>query len=219
MNAEWQGLASRSWPLIVCEISWTYLSTALHAACFRLHPTFREILFHFGMYLLWIYHGNLPEVHGTVIEASNLLFLIFWRLNIGRSWHIIRFSTCVFLRPRSIITCLSNFRLFCVQNFSQLNLHAMPLERLCLSMWRTTSCFKIISELSKPLLTLSGPGSSVGIETDFGLDGPVSNPGGYEIFRPSRQALGPTQPPCKMGTGSFPGVKCGRGVLLTTHPF
>ena len=22
----------------------------------------------------------------------------------------------------------------------------------------------------------------------------------------------------KMGTGSFPGVKCGRGVLLTTHP-
>ena len=23
---------------------------------------------------------------------------------------------------------------------------------------------------------------------------------------------------CKMGTGSFPGVKCGRGVTLTTHP-
>ena len=23
---------------------------------------------------------------------------------------------------------------------------------------------------------------------------------------------------CKMGTGSFPGTKCGRGVLLTTHP-
>ena len=23
---------------------------------------------------------------------------------------------------------------------------------------------------------------------------------------------------CKTGTGSFPGVKCGRGVLLTTHP-
>jgi len=23
---------------------------------------------------------------------------------------------------------------------------------------------------------------------------------------------------CKMGTGSFPGLKCGRGVLLTTHP-
>jgi hypothetical protein len=24
---------------------------------------------------------------------------------------------------------------------------------------------------------------------------------------------------CTMGTGSFPGVKCGWGVLLTTHPF
>ena len=41
----------------------------------------------------------------------------------------------------------------------------------------------------------SGPGSSVGIATDYGLDGPGSNPGGSEIFRPSRPALGPTQPP------------------------
>ena len=42
-----------------------------------------------------------------------------------------------------------------------------------------------------------GPGSSVGIVTDYGLDGPRSNPGGDEIFRPSRPALGPTQPPVK----------------------
>jgi len=40
-----------------------------------------------------------------------------------------------------------------------------------------------------------GPGSSVGIATDYGLDGPGSNPGGEEIFRPSRPALRPTQPP------------------------
>ena len=40
-----------------------------------------------------------------------------------------------------------------------------------------------------------GPGSSVGIATDYELDGPESNPGGDEIFRPSRPALGPTQPP------------------------
>jgi len=39
-----------------------------------------------------------------------------------------------------------------------------------------------------------GPGSSVGVVTDYGLDGPRSNPGGDEIFRPSRPALGPTQP-------------------------
>jgi len=30
-----------------------------------------------------------------------------------------------------------------------------------------------------------GPSSSVGIATDYGLDGTVSNPGGDEIFRPS----------------------------------
>ena len=42
---------------------------------------------------------------------------------------------------------------------------------------------------------MCGPGSSVGIATDYGLDGPGSNPGGDEIFRPSRPALGLTQPP------------------------
>jgi len=42
-------------------------------------------------------------------------------------------------------------------------------------------------------LKLSGPGSSVGIGIDYGLDGPGSNPGGDEIFRPSRPTLGPTQ--------------------------
>jgi len=40
----------------------------------------------------------------------------------------------------------------------------------------------------------SGPGSSVGITTD----GPGSNPGGDEIFRPSKPALGSTQPPVKL---------------------
>jgi len=42
-----------------------------------------------------------------------------------------------------------------------------------------------------------GPGSSVGIATDYGLDGPGSIPGGDEIFCPSRPALGPTQSTAK----------------------
>ena len=40
-----------------------------------------------------------------------------------------------------------------------------------------------------------------------------------EIFRLSRPAMGPTQPPVKWVPGISRGVKCGRGVLLTTHPF
>ena len=32
----------------------------------------------------------------------------------------------------------------------------------------------------------SGPGNSVSIAPDYGLEGPGSNPGGDEIFRPSR---------------------------------
>ena len=43
--------------------------------------------------------------------------------------------------------------------------------------------------------------SSVGIATDYGLDGPGSNPGGDEIFRPSRPALGPAQPPVQWVPG------------------
>ena len=54
--------------------------------------------------------------------------------------------------------------------------------------------------------THCGPGSSIGIATDYGLDSSGSNPGGDEIFRPSRPALGSTQPPVN-GYRVFPGGK------------
>jgi len=46
-----------------------------------------------------------------------------------------------------------------------------------------------------------GSGSSAGRATDNGLGGPGSNPGGDEIFRPSRPTLGPTQPPVQWVMG------------------
>ena len=65
---------------------------------------------------------------------------------------------------------------------------------------------------------MCGHGSSVGIATElraarsgiesrWGRDFPLmqTGPGAHPASR-------------KMGTVSFPGVKCGRGVLLTTHP-
>ena len=56
-------------------------------------------------------------------------------------------------------------------------------------------------------------GSSVGIATDYGLDGPGSNPGGEEIFRPSGPALGPLTLVCN-GYRVFPRGRGGRGVGL-----
>jgi len=57
--------------------------------------------------------------------------------------------------------------------------------------------FVPISEIMHRKKTYRGPGSSVGIATEYGLDVPGSNPGEDEIFRPSRPALGSTQPPVK----------------------
>ena len=81
------------------------------------------------------------------------------------------------------------------------------------------------SPLSSPILYFNGispfvcgPGSSVGMATDYGLDGPGSNPDVDEIFRPSQTGPGTHPASCTMGAGSFPGVNCGRDVLLTTHP-
>ena len=62
---------------------------------------------------------------------------------------------------------------------------------------------------------ICGQGSSVGIATDYGLEGPGSNPGGDEIFRPSRPALGPTQPPVKW---SFLGGKVRSGRAADHSP-
>jgi len=59
--------------------------------------------------------------------------------------------------------------------------------------------------------TTSLIGSSVGIATDYGLDGPGSNPGGDEIFRPSRPDLRPIHPSVKWVPGLSRGkVRPGR---------
>jgi len=60
--------------------------------------------------------------------------------------------------------------------------------------------------LMKLIFYTCGLGSSVGIATDYGLDCPGSNPGRDEIFRSSRPALCPTQPPVKW----VPGLPRGR---------
>ena len=78
----------------------------------------------------------------------------------------------------------------------------------------------IQSNLSQYLirvLLLSGPGSSVGIVIDYGLDGPEIESRWGEIFPPVQTGPGAHPASCTMGTGSFPGVRYGWGVLLTTY--
>jgi len=58
---------------------------------------------------------------------------------------------------------------------------------------------------------------SVSIATDYGLDGPGSNPGVDEIFRPSRPALGLTQPPVQW-VPCFPGSKVRSGRAADHSP-
>jgi hypothetical protein len=63
-----------------------------------------------------------------------------------------------------------------------------------------------------------GPGSSVCIATDYGLDGPgIESWWGLDFSTPVQNGPGAHLASCAMGTGSFPGVKYGWGVLLTTH--
>jgi hypothetical protein len=53
----------------------------------------------------------------------------------------------------------------------------------------------------------------------YGLDGPgIESRWGARISAPVQTGPGAHPASCTMGTGSFPGVKYGRGVRLTTHP-
>jgi len=64
-----------------------------------------------------------------------------------------------------------------------------------------------------------GPGSSVGTATGYRLEGPGDRiTVGPRLSAPVQTGPGAHPASCKMGTGSFPEVKSGRGVTLTPHP-
>jgi len=74
-----------------------------------------------------------------------------------------------------------------------------------------SSANKTILELSFVICGKCGPGSVVGIATAYELEGPgIESRCGRDFLHLSRPALKPT--------GSFPRVRCGRGVTLTPHP-
>jgi hypothetical protein len=69
------------------------------------------------------------------------------------------------------------------------------------------------------ICTLCEPGSSVSIVTGRPGFDPRQGQRIFPLTSASRPALGPTQPPVQWVPGALsPGVKRGRGVMLTTHP-
>ena len=75
--------------------------------------------------------------------------------------------------------------------------------------------FSVSSILSFP----GWPGSSVGIATGYGLDGPgIESRWGRDFPQLPGPALGPTRL-LYNGYRVFLGVKSGRGVTVTPHPF
>ena len=66
---------------------------------------------------------------------------------------------------------------------------------------------------------MCGPGSVVGIGTDYRLDGPgIESRWGRDFPHLSRPTLRPTQPPVQRVPGLSRGLRCGLGVTLTPHP-
>jgi hypothetical protein len=73
--------------------------------------------------------------------------------------------------------------------------------------------------LNPAYYTLCGPGRSVGIATGYGLDGPgIEFRWGARFSAPVQTGPGAHPVSCTIGTGSFSGVKSGRGMTLTPHP-
>jgi hypothetical protein len=64
-----------------------------------------------------------------------------------------------------------------------------------------------------------GRDSSAGVATCYGLDGSgIKSLWGTRFSTPAQAGPGAHPASCSMGTRSFPGVKSGWGVTLTTHP-
>jgi len=73
--------------------------------------------------------------------------------------------------------------------------------------------------LNDGTLCRCGPGSSVGIATGYGLDGPgIESRWRTRFSAPVQTGPGAHPAFCTMVTGSLPGVKSGRGVTPTPHP-
>ena len=84
--------------------------------------------------------------------------------------------------------------------------------------YRSTCTIRISWKFSGLYTSDGGLVSSVSIATGYGLDGPgIESRWGARFSAPVQPGPGALPASCTMGTGSFPGVKSGRGVTLTSR--
>ena len=81
-----------------------------------------------------------------------------------------------------------------------------------------TLSFSFYLEISDFYFPSSGPDSSVGIATDYGLDGPGIESRWGRDFPPVQTGPGAHPASCTMGTGSFPGGKVRPGCAADHSP-
>jgi hypothetical protein len=115
-----------------------------------------------------------------------------------------------------------------LQNAKNLFWRLSARDRLFLQKTILSVCYDIIIRMGPVyrtgggVLRLSsvGPGSLLSIATGYGLDGSgiESRWGGARFSAPVQTDPWAHTASCTMSTGSFPGIKSGRGVTLTPHP-
>jgi len=165
-----------------------------------------------------------PEVSSKAYHKSFCQLDICVSLNLGNLFRSILFTCCIQLLLYSsnlskIGVIFTTFAIYAfVSNLSQVYPAVLFIYFMQLGHLLTRSCLTYPEAYSKVYHDSFCPsdssvslhcviyfeafylhvvelGSSVGIVTDYRLDGSGTNPGGYEIFRQSRPVLGPTQTP------------------------
>ena len=148
--------------------------------------------------------------------------------------HLVLVILCGWLSGMQVAMKLHTFIPPCIPDMSciQNNKYQVSHRYSCFSWWWAHSRPKHIEKRNRhtkkncapgrlylqDYTRMSWPGSSVGIATDYGLEGPRNESRWGEIFRrPDR----PWGPPSLLYNGYrfFPGVESGRSLKLTRHPF
>jgi hypothetical protein len=106
------------------------------------------------------------------------------------------------------------------QNVSPIKIdsHSELLRRQKFLMSLPMHIHQLILWIASDSSTICGPGSSVGIVTDYRLDSLGMEPRWGPDFPPVQTSPRAHPASCTMGARSFLGVKCDWGVQLTTHP-